>query len=187
MFHLIRPWQNSRDAAPFASRPSFQAPKSNALAELHTCVFFFPPRAPHDNTYTSGKLREGEASYTKHTPLKSPRLSLLDAAHSHRPTAAYTRDVGARACVFRYLGAVQQFVALRLYSGGCASSVLPAVHFIHLLYAANKHSRRVRRVDHSSPRDRVHRQQVIFSFSRWCASGVLSYRPIIVPRSFSRR
>lgn len=38
----------------------------------------------------------------------------------------------------RYLGAVQQFISLRIYSGGGASSVLVGVHFVHLLYLANQ-------------------------------------------------
>lgn len=44
----------------------------------------------------------------------------------------------------RYLGAVQQFVALQLYSGGDSSSVLNAVQFIRILYVANQNAPKVR-------------------------------------------
>eukprot|EP00752_Nemacystus_decipiens_P004319 g3945.t1 len=71
----------------------------------------------------------------------------------------------------RYLGAVQQFVALRLYSGGDSSSVLPAVNFVHLLYVANQKSRKV--ADSAFYNEAIntelfsHRPTLIECYTRW--------------------
>eukprot|EP00903_Cladosiphon_okamuranus_P014085 g13092.t1 len=71
----------------------------------------------------------------------------------------------------RYLGAVQQFVALRLYSGGESSSVLPAVHFVHLLYLANQKSRKVK--DEAFYNEAInselfsHRPTLVDGYRRW--------------------